>query len=420
MKIRLISQSQVLNRLCREVLLEFEGRTWDYGMVAGYQEARSADVLIWDVDPGVAFPEELNLETDRTNIFLVDRKDVVPFLEGHPMAALSILLKPVNERVLHDFLNHLVTRHERLRGLYAAERVGEQTTERGDMLQSLLYSNLKLQEFDQDRTNFLAQCVHEFRAPLMAVYGYCSILLNKQVGPLNSEQARILDRMRHSARRLTRLSASMFEMSMGRRIHMAPPEKPGDIEGCIAQAVYETTPLTDSKKIAVRVKKIAPERPILLAASQIEQVLVNLLENACRFTPKRGRIEIDARPIFWDRRSSKVTERRAHKDRRSECSQEANAFRIEVRDSGPGIRREDLGRIFEEFTSESAKTDMARGGLGLSICRQIIQSHRGQIFAESDDKGAKFLFILPYASCEFRSKVIISSAAESLAMRVSA
>jgi len=419
MKVRLISESHVINRLCREVLLEFEGRDWDYGMVANYQEGRSADVLLWDVDPGLEFPQELNLETERTNIFLVDRKDVVPFLEGHPMAALSILLKPVNERVLHDFLDHVVARHERLRGLYTTQ-AGEQRNERSDMLQSLLYSNLKLQEFDQDRTHFLAQCVHEFRAPLMAVYGYCSILLNKQVGPLNSEQARILDRMRHSARRLTRLSASMFEMSMGRRIHMAPPEKPGDIEGCITQAVYETTPLTDSKNITVRVKKIAPERPILLASSQIEQVLVNLLENACRFTPKRGRIEIDARPIFWDRRSSKVTERRAHEDRRSECLQEANAFRIEVRDSGPGIRREDLGRIFEEFTSESAKTDMARGGLGLSICRQIIQSHRGQIFAEADDKGAKFLFILPYASCEFRPKAFTSSAAESLAMRVSA
>src|SRR5260370_551327 len=317
-------------------------------------------------------------------------------------------------------LEHPVTRHEHLRGVYTPERIGQETSERGDMLQSLLYSNLKVQEFDQARTHFLAQFVHEFRAPLMAVYGYCSILLNKQVGSLNSEQARILDRMRHSARRLTRLSASMFEMSMGRRIHMAPPEKAGDIEGCIAQAVYETTPLTDAKNITVRVKKIAPSRPILLAPSQIEQVLVNLLENACRFTPKRGPIEIDAGPFFWDRRSSKVTERRSHEDRRSECLQEANAFRLEVSDSGPGIRREDLGRIFEEFTSESAKTDMARGGLGLSVCRQIIQSHRGQIFADSDEKGAKFLFILPYGPWEFRPQGIVSSGPQSMAMRASA
>ena len=420
MKVRLISQNQVLNRLCREVLLEFRGRDWDYGMVDRYEPARGADICIWDVDPELTFPPELNLETDKPNIFLVDRKDVVPFLEGHPMAALSILLKPVNERVLLDFLDYLVGQHELHHGLDCIEPVGELRTERGDMLQSLLYSNLKLQEFDQDRTRFLAQCVHEFRAPLMAVYGYCSILLNKQVGPLTSEQARILDRMRHSARRLTRLSASMFEMSMGRRIHMAPPAKPGDIEGCIAQAVYETSPLTDAKNITVRVKKVGPTRPILLAPSQIEQVLVNLLENACRFTPKRGRIEIEARPIFWDRRSSSMTEHLAHEDRRSECLQEPNAFRVEVRDSGPGIRPDDLGRIFDEFTSESAKTDLARGGLGLSICRQIIQSHRGQIFAESDDKGAKFLFVLPYAPIEFCSEAIVGTQVESMPMRVSA
>src|ERR1700682_6390242 len=102
MKVRLISQNQLLHRLCREVLLEFRGRDWDYGMVDRYEDARDADVRIWDVEPELTFPPELNLETDKPSIFLVDRKHVVPFLEGHPMAALSILLKPVNERGLHD------------------------------------------------------------------------------------------------------------------------------------------------------------------------------------------------------------------------------------------------------------------------------------------------------------------------------
>src|SRR5260370_33386965 len=103
MRVRLISQSQVLHRLCREVLLEFEGRDWDYGMVAGYQGGRSADVRIWGVGPEFAFPGGVNFETDRTNLFLVDRKSVIPFLEWHTMAALSVLCMPDNERVLHSF-----------------------------------------------------------------------------------------------------------------------------------------------------------------------------------------------------------------------------------------------------------------------------------------------------------------------------
>jgi signal transduction histidine kinase len=212
----------------------------------------------------------------------------------------------------------------------------------------------------------------------------------------------------------------MFEMSVGRRIHVEPPAKPGDIDGCIAQAVYETSPLTDAKNITVRVKKVAPTKPILLAPSQIEQVLVNLCENACRFTPRRGRIEIEARPAFWDRRSSIMTEDLAGDDRRLNCSQEPNAFRVEVRDSGPGIRPEDLRRIFEEFASESAKTDLSRGGLGLSICRQIIHSHRGHIWAESSETGAKFVFVLPYAPRELGVQPITSSHVEAMAMRVSA
>ena len=67
--------------------------------------------------------------------------------------------------------------------------------------------------------------------------------------------------------------------------------------------------MTEAKNVTVMVKKNVPAKPILLVPSQIEQVLVNLLENACRFTPRRGRIEIAARPVFWDRRSSSITGR---------------------------------------------------------------------------------------------------------------
>ena len=95
-----------------------------------------------------------------------------------------------------------------------------------------------------------------------------------------------------------------------------------------------------------------------------------------------------------------MTEHLTGEDRRRGSLQEPNAYRIEVRDSGPGIPPENLARIFDEFTSESAKTDFSRGGLGLSICRQIVQSHRGQIWAESSETGAKFVFVLPYAPAE--------------------
>jgi signal transduction histidine kinase len=417
MKVRLLSRDPALHRLCRDVLLQFQGCEWDFGMVSCPDEACVADVCIWDIVPDLLV-KKLNFDQDKMNIFLLDRQHVVAFLEALPVAAMNIVLKPVNDRVLRDFIDFVVERQELRCGRVDAERLGQLQIERDEILQSLLYSNLKLQEFDQDRMSFLANCIHDFRSPLMAVDGYCSVLLNKQPGPLNSEQGRILERMQHSARRLTRLTASMFEMTVGRRIHAAPPVKAGDIESCISQAVYESTILTDAKEIVLEVETIKPTGPILLEPCQIVQVLVNLLENACRFTPKRGRIELHARPVFWDRRSSAMTEQLAHEDRRGGFSKEANAFRIEVRDSGLGIRTEDLERIFNEYSSESAKAEQPRAGLGLSICRQIIQSHRGRILAESSEKGARFVIFLPYAAPKVTHQTINSAPVVSLRAHV--
>ena len=87
------------------------------------------------------------------------------------------------------------------------------------MLQYLLQANLKLQEYDQDRTNFLAHSVHDFRAPLTAIQGYCSLLLDGQMGALTPEQTKILERMQRSVKRLARLTAGMLQMSAGRGSH---------------------------------------------------------------------------------------------------------------------------------------------------------------------------------------------------------
>jgi signal transduction histidine kinase len=419
MKVRLISRNLELRRLCRRVLLEFRGRDWDFGLVATAEQARDAGLTIWDVVPASTLPERLDFDQERTNIFLVDRQQAVTLLEMLPFAEMSILLKPVNERLLHDFLAHVLARHEARHDRSDLARLGQLRLERDEILQGLLISNLRLQEFDQDRTCFLGRCVHELRAPLTAVYGYCGMLLDKQIGPLNSEQVRILERMQRSAGRLTRLIAAMFEISVGRQARGTLSPKAGDIRACIDQAVYEITPVADSKSVAVRVNTVPPTEQILFEPSHIEQVLINLLDNACRFTPNHGRIDIESGPAFWDRRSKSMREDTQHEDRRAACSKRPNAFRIEVRDSGPGIQSGDSERIFEEFTSESAKTDRSRGGLGLSICRQIIQSYQGHIFAESGGEGAKFVVILPYAPRELLPQPAARQS-EAVAMRIDA
>jgi len=138
--------------------------------------------------------------------------------------------------------------------------------------------------------------------------------------------------------------------------------------------VDELRPVMESKQIKIGVRLTPPDEMLLMDDIQLEQVLVNLLDNACRFTPRNGFIEIRARSAFWDRRSPNLTEDVEHAERRASDSSPHNAYRVEVRDSGPGIPPGDLERIFEEYTTDAGTFESSRAGLGLAISRQIIHA----------------------------------------------
>jgi len=394
MRIRLISGDPFLSKLCREVLLGFKGREWDFGMIPSVEHDRGADLLIWDLQPEMHLPQNPDFDPRRKNIFLIGRKQVGELQRRLLPSGCSIVLKPVNPVLLRALVEETLAHFEtRERSREIAEQL---RLERDEMLQHLLQANLRLQEYDQDRTNFLAHSVHDVRAPLVAVQGYCALLLEGQLGILNPEQTKVLERMQRSIKRLARLTSGMFQMSVGPHSQRRPPSKIGDIQACVSQAVHEVTPVAESKQIELRVDVVAPPEALQFDEMQIEQVLVNLLDNACRFTPRKGLIEILARSVFWDRRCPNLTED-VNSDRRETPSHQENAYRVEIRDSGPGVPPADLERIFDEYTTDSATYEWSRAGLGLAICRQIIHAHHGVVFAESHGQGATFVFMLPYA-----------------------
>src|ERR1700676_4431148 len=179
MRIRLISDDQFLHNLCREVLLGFRGRDWDFAMIAQDGRPSAADLLIWDLSPDRQAPAKLDSDPNRKNIFLIDRKDVGA-LQGHLPLGWGFVLKPVNPVLLRALIEEAVAAHEAPAKKKKGEKAEQLRRERDEMLQYLLQANLKLQEYDQDRTNFLAHSVHDIRAPLMAIQGYCSLLLDNQ------------------------------------------------------------------------------------------------------------------------------------------------------------------------------------------------------------------------------------------------
>lgn len=126
----------------------------------------------------------------------------------------------------------------------------------------------------------------------------------------------------------------------------------------------------------------------------ISLVVTNLLENAMRFTPPGGEVSITLVPCFWERRSASL---RPAVERRSHSRSAANAARIIVSDTGPGIAPEYQQEIFEEFFSTAAPGSSAGTGLGLAIARSIVQAHGGKIWVDSYDRnGSSFYFLLPF------------------------
>jgi len=264
-----------------------------------------------------------------------------------------------------------------------------------DLLDCLLHTNLKLQEYDQFRTNFLARAVHDFRTPLTSLCGYCGLLVDQRLGSLNKSQTDLLLRMQHSITRLSRLADAMFELSVGRNVKREPDLQSGDVEAAINQAIHDVTPHADEKKIRIVIRVNPPLQPLVFDAAKIEQVLINLLENACKFTPKKGVIHVQGYPLFWDGRSVKRSAASAANGDGIHGALMVNAYRIDVRDSGSGIPCEHLESIFEEYTSYSGGSDRSGGGLGLAICRMIVDAHRGTMWAESGPDGTQFSVVLP-------------------------
>jgi signal transduction histidine kinase len=393
MHVILISRDSDLYKMCRDILQEFDSLDWR--LIKATQEncPEDGDFYIWDSPSKIDLPQGIDQRLSK-HLFLVPRSDVAKFYENLGTVEAAIVLKPATRACLSAFLGFAAsTFHDRVSATHSLR------ADRDEMLQCLIQSNLQLQEYDQDRTNFLARAVHDFLAPLTATSGYCGLLLSEALGPLIDEQKEVIRRMQHSTKRLSRMASAMFELSVGRHVKRRPDLRKGDIRECVEQALHEVTPFIDGKNLSLAIDLDREEGTLYLEPGQIEQVLINLLDNACKFTPKRGSIEIRGYPFFWDRRSTTLSSIVLTERRYADC-ESPNSYRMDIRGSGPRIPREHLENIFEEYTSYAGGQDRSGGGLGLAICRMIITAHEGRVWAENTEEGPRFSFTIPVRSSE--------------------
>jgi signal transduction histidine kinase len=368
----------------------------------------AADLFVWDLNHNTWPHGNLHVPHNRDaqdQIFVVDRQHVDEFLRTLPLGSGSILVKPVSRSTLQIFVEQAAVRARARQPDTRPINRNSSESDRDDLLQCLLMANLKLQNYDQNRTNFLARAVHDFRAPLTAASGYCGLLSEQVLGPLNGDQIDLLRRMGHSLKKLTRMASEMFELSVGRQVDRRLELKESSIETCLRHALHEIEPLAGDKKLVVTLQLSEVGAPLYLDSEQIEQVLVNLLENACKFTPKGGQIQVHGYPTTWTEPLSYPRHGSGQMPRQSNLLPAATAYRIDVTDTGNGILAGHLEDVFEEYTSYSGSQDRSGGGLGLAICRMILTAHGGNIWAENHLTGARLSLVLPLGDLNSRKPI---------------
>jgi signal transduction histidine kinase len=383
MKVALVSQDHELYEVCRTTLrqLSIDGPILE---AVGSKHGK-ADLTIWDISPGVSLPERKDAETLSQDLFVVSKASLGDVQKVVGAGGFGFLLKPVKQPALAAFLSSAVNRWS---GSADKNSHGGKSlrADRDELLQILLEANLRLQQCDQDRTNFLARALHDFRTPLTALQGYCGMLIRQSAGPLDPGQIELLERMQHSISRLAKMSGAMFELTSRHNTERRLNLLRSSIDDCVQHATDQIAPMAQEKGITVNVDLHPPDTLLYMDPAAIEQVLVNLLENSCKFTRRNGSIEITGRLASWESMGPQGN---------SGSKEMFPAYKIEVRDNGMGILPEQLDSVFEEYTRYAGARDRSGGGLGLAICKMLIAEHQGAIWAQSDRQGTKMSFVLP-------------------------
>ena len=253
-----------------------------------------------------------------------------------------------------------------------------------------------LQQLDKLKSNFLATVSHELRTPLTSVIGFSEMLLEGLAGPLSEEQHEYVQTIFDRGEELLSLITQLLEMSQleggSVRLHLHAHPVP-DLIARATEAVRLAV-----EQAGLHLHETVPQvPPVIVDAEKIQRVLVNLLGNAIKFTPAGGLVTIEAcmAPI-----------RRPFQEETLFGEEAPDAVRITVRDTGIGMAPDQLGRVFEAFYQVDSSPTRAHGGagLGLSIVRNLVEAHGGEVWIESEPgRGTAVCFTLPVASATAES-----------------
>ena len=377
--------------------LELEPRLGIIGQrAAEYVGARAAVIFL-------PHSETAELQVVSAHGVRLTTDDGAPFLDpAHPLAAASSEQRPVRHaipahqtgleiegvvgEVFHSYLAVPMIAENQVRGVLAVLGKDGGFGDEDEsflilfaaqaavaVLNSQLFEHTK--SLDRLKSEFVAVVSHEIRTPLTSVKGALELLSDHRYFQNTDQQTKLLTIAHANAERLLLLINDILDFSKLESASLPMIIERQRLEPVVEQAVHNLRTLIEERRIHLAME-FAPDLPdLMLDSNRVAQVVTNLLSNAIKFSETEGRIEVSAELM-------------------------EGAVRVGVRDHGEGIAAPDLPKLFRKFSQiDSSATRKAGGtGLGLVICRGIVEQHGGKIWVESTlGEGSTFYFTLPLA-----------------------
>ncbi len=266
----------------------------------------------------------------------------------------------------------------RLRGVFAAARditdqkqLEEQLRRKNEELEE---QNRRVQKANRLKSEFLANMSHELRTPLNGIIGFAELMHDEKVGPVSADHKEYLGDILTSSRHLLQLINDVLDLAKVESGKLEFRPERVDLRKLVGEVRDIVRTLTAQKRIQLTCEVDSTLEAVMIDPGKLKQVLYNYLSNALKFTPDAGTVVVRVRP-------------------------EGDArFRLEVQDTGIGIREEDFKRLFVEFQQldASAAKKHQGTGLGLALTRRIVEAQGGEIGVTSTPgKGSTFYAILP-------------------------
>jgi two-component system sensor histidine kinase BarA len=301
------------------------------------------------------------------------------------------------EALVQHFLEGIdIVLHAGKRALYAA-RMHTATLDEG--YRELVRKNAELEEayarlkqLDQLKSNFLGTISHELRTPLTSIIGYSDMLAGGMAGPLNKDQLDFVETIRVRGEQLLKLILSLLDLSKLESGTLRMHPMPVPMEAVVRDALSTMRPVAAKKGVELGLRVEGPSREVRLDPDRIRQVYVNLLDNAVKFTPRGGRVDVALREVEAPTEEGLGFALLAPARRELE---------VRVSDTGVGIPAHERARVFDAFyqIDQSSTREQGGAGLGLAIVKRLVEAHQGRIRVEgAEPVGTTFVLNFPLPS----------------------